>query len=154
MTSANLTLLISSAKGGVGKSTFATNLALALKKIDCKVGILDADIYGPSLPKLIAINEKPQSKDNKFLFASELKSILFTGFSSKEIDKQNLYHYLSLLWSPGPNTIIKDIKKLQPGHYLEIDFNNNKLNIQMIWVELFGIYNEDLDFRIQVNYAL
>ena len=68
-------------------------------------------------------------KNNKFLFASELKSILFTGFSSKEIDKQNLYHYLSLLWSPGPNTIIKDIKKLQPGHYLEIDFNNNKLNI-------------------------
>ena len=55
------TIAISSAKGGVGKSTFATNIALALKKIGCKVGLLDADIYGPSLPKLFSINEKPKS---------------------------------------------------------------------------------------------
>ena len=55
------TIAISSAKGGVGKSTFATNIAIALKKIGCKVGLLDADIYGPSLPKLFSINEKPES---------------------------------------------------------------------------------------------
>ncbi len=56
------TIAISSAKGGVGKSTFATNISLALKKIGCKVGLLDADIYGPSLPKLFSINEKPTSE--------------------------------------------------------------------------------------------
>ena len=59
------TIAISSAKGGVGKSTFATNLALALKKIGCKVGLLDADIYGPSIPKMFGISDKPKSDGQK-----------------------------------------------------------------------------------------
>ena len=58
---------IASGKGGVGKSTVATNLAVTLAKSGLKVGLLDADIYGPSIPIMLGVDQRPESPDGKVM---------------------------------------------------------------------------------------
>jgi ATP-binding protein involved in chromosome partitioning len=64
-------IAVASGKGGVGKSTTALNLALGLRDLGLRVGVLDADIYGPSMPKLTGIREKPQLNDAKRMIPIE-----------------------------------------------------------------------------------
>jgi len=82
-------VLVMSGKGGVGKSTCAANLALSLLRMGARVGLLDADIYGPSVPTMLGVSGHPHSKDGKHIepmarFGMKLMSIGFLIESEKD----------------------------------------------------------------------
>jgi len=76
---------VASGKGGVGKSTVAANLAVALARQGLKVGLLDADIYGPSVPRLFDIRDKPRAEGKKIVPIEKYGiKIMSLGFLIKE----------------------------------------------------------------------
>lgn len=79
-------IAIGSGKGGVGKSTVSTNLAVALAKQGRKVGLLDADIYGPSIPRMMGANKKPASPDGKTIIPLQAHGVtlMSIGFMMEE----------------------------------------------------------------------
>ncbi len=79
-------IAVASGKGGVGKSTTAINLALGLRDLGLRVGLLDADIYGPSVPRLTGIRDKPQLNDERKMIplARFGLSIMSIGFLVEE----------------------------------------------------------------------
>ena len=108
------TIMVSSAKGGVGKSTFAINLTFALQKKGKKVGLLDADIHGPSLPKMIGLNDKPKT-DGKFLFPLEKYGAQFMSLGFLVDEKT------PMIWR-GP-MVISAIKTLtEKVEWKDLDF--------------------------------
>ncbi|WP_199098497.1 iron-sulfur cluster carrier protein ApbC [Dyella sp. ASV21] len=79
-------IVVASGKGGVGKSTVSANLALALAAEGAKVGVLDADIYGPSQPRMLGISGKPHSPDGKTIIPMEAHGLqaMSIGFLVEE----------------------------------------------------------------------
>ncbi|MBB3993625.1 ATP-binding protein involved in chromosome partitioning [Sulfitobacter undariae] len=79
-------IAIGSGKGGVGKSTLSTNLAVALAKQGRKVGLLDADIYGPSIPRMMGVNKRPASPDGKTIIPLHAHGVtlMSIGFMMEE----------------------------------------------------------------------
>jgi len=79
-------IAVASGKGGVGKSTTALNLALGLRDLGLRVGLLDADIYGPSVPRLTGIQEKPKLNDDRKMIPIQRfgLSIMSIGFLVEE----------------------------------------------------------------------
>lgn len=79
-------IAIGSGKGGVGKSTISTNLAVALARQGRKVGLLDADIYGPSIPRMMGVNKRPASPDGKIIIPLQAHGVtlMSIGFMMEE----------------------------------------------------------------------
>lgn len=78
-------IAVASGKGGVGKSTVSVNLALALKSLGLNVGLLDIDVYGPSLPTLLGVNERPSVEDKRIIpLEAEGLKLMSLGFLMDE----------------------------------------------------------------------
>ncbi|GAB4223768.1 MAG: Mrp/NBP35 family ATP-binding protein [Francisella sp.] len=108
-------ILVASGKGGVGKSTITTNLAVCFAKMGAKVGILDADIYGPSQPTLLNLKQNPKTNDKK-------KIIPLERYGVKMISIGNLIDSESAVIWRGPIVSRALIQLLNDTDWLDIDY--------------------------------
>lgn len=107
-------IAVASGKGGVGKSTCAVNMALALKAKGLKVGILDADLYGPSLPKLLGLEGKPAIRDEEIFEAHEAFGIKAISIGSMLEENQ------AVVWrGPMASSALRQL--LRETHWGELD---------------------------------
>ncbi len=97
-------IAVASGKGGVGKSTVAVNIAYSLAKLNYKVGLLDADVYGPSIPTMLGINKQPEAEEAKILPIEKYNiKIMSIGFFLNSQDD-------ALIWR-GP-MVMKAVEQL------------------------------------------
>jgi ATP-binding protein involved in chromosome partitioning len=108
-------IAIASGKGGVGKSTTAVNLALALQVEGANVGILDADIYGPSQPRMLGGNKKPESADGK-----SLEPVVQHGIQSMSIGYL-IEEETPMIWR-GPMVTQALEQLLNDTHWHDLDY--------------------------------
>ena len=122
-------IAVSSGKGGVGKSTVTANLALALASEGAKVGVLDADIYGPSQPTMLGASGTPQSKDGKTMEPIEANGLQINsiGFMVNPADP--------VIWrGPMVSSALRDLLQQTNWHdldYLVIDMPPGTGDIQL-----------------------
>jgi ATP-binding protein involved in chromosome partitioning len=127
------TIAVASGKGGVGKSTVAVNLALALARTGAKVGLLDTDVYGPSLPLMMGIHEMPQVDEKEKLIPLENHGLklMSVGFM---LDEET-----PLIWR-GP-LVMQLVKQFLTGvvwgelDYLVIDLPPGTGDVQLTLVQ-------------------
>ena len=107
-------IAVASGKGGVGKSTTAINLALGLRDLGMRVGVMDADIYGPSIPKLLAVRERPETIDGTRLrpISSYGLTVMSIGFLIEE--------ETPMIWR-GPMVISAITQMLREVEWGELD---------------------------------
>lgn len=122
-------ILVSSGKGGVGKSTISVNLATTLKKNGFQVGLMDADVYGPSIPIMMGISERPQVLDNEVLAPIDAFGIKTISVGNL-VPKDKAVSWRAQLVS---GTILQFIRKVNWGHldYLIIDMPPGTGDIQL-----------------------
>ena len=122
------TIAVASGKGGVGKTTIAVNLAVALANAGAKVGLLDADIYGPNVPVMMGLSTLPQPQNNKLIPAESYGvKVMSIGFMVKDLQP--------LIWR-GPllhSTINQFLTEVEWGEldYLIVDLPPGTGDVQL-----------------------